>query len=80
MPYIFQPFYGVDPARNSDQGRVGLGLALTYELLYLLGGSIEVASEPGVGTTFILKLPTEPERQRQAGADGGTSGEGAGER
>jgi heavy metal sensor kinase len=60
LPHIFQPFYRVDAARSSDQGRVGLGLALTYELAHVLGGTLEVASEPGVGTTFTLTLPNEP--------------------
>jgi heavy metal sensor kinase len=59
LPYIFQPFYRVDPARSPDQGRVGLGLALTYELVYLLEGIIEVTSQPQLGTTFSLTLPTE---------------------
>jgi heavy metal sensor kinase len=59
LPHIFQPFYRADPARSQDQGRVGLGLALTYELVHLLGGTIEVASQPQLGTTFTLTLPTE---------------------
>jgi heavy metal sensor kinase len=59
LPYIFHPFYRVDPARRQDEGRVGLGLALTYELVHLLGGTIEVASQPGVGTTFSLTLPVQ---------------------
>lgn len=66
LPYIFHPFYRVDPARSQDQGRVGLGLALTYELAHLLGGTIEVSSQPQVGTTFILTLPTQPQKQSPA--------------
>ena len=59
LPYIFEPFYRVDSARSRDQGRVGLGLTLTHELVHRLGGTIEVASQPQVGTTFTLTLPTE---------------------
>lgn len=62
LPQIFQPFYRVDPARSRDQGRVGLGLALTYELVHLLGGTIEVASQPQIGTTFTLVLPAKPKQ------------------
>ena len=57
LPYIFQPFYRADPSRSHSQGGVGLGLALTYELTQLLGGNIEVTSEPQTGTIFTLTLP-----------------------
>lgn len=57
VPYIFQPFYRVDPSRSQEQGNVGLGLALAYELTRLLGGNIEVISGLQVGTTFQLTLP-----------------------
>jgi heavy metal sensor kinase len=58
LPYIFQPFYRADASRSQKDGSVGLGLALTHELVHLLGGSIEVTSQPQVGTTFTLTLPT----------------------
>jgi len=57
LPHIFQPFYRVDPARSQEQGKVGLGLALTYELVHLLGGTLEVVSQPQHGSTFTLTLP-----------------------
>ncbi len=59
LPYIFQPFYRADASRSQNDGSVGLGLALTRELVHLLGGSIEVTSQPQVGTTFALTLPAE---------------------
>ena len=57
LPHLFQPFYRVDPSRSQSRGNVGLGLTLTYELAQLLGGQIEVTSQPQVGTTFTLVLP-----------------------
>lgn len=57
LPYLFQPFYRVDSSRQQSQGHVGLGLTLTYELIQLLGGHIEVTSQPQVGSTFNLTLP-----------------------
>jgi heavy metal sensor kinase len=59
LPYIFQPFYRVDPSRSQGRGSVGLGLALTHELTNLLGGHLEVSSKPPAGTTFTLTLPLE---------------------
>jgi len=57
LPNLFQPFYRVDPSRSQSRGNVGLGLTLSYELAQLLGGQIEVTSQPQVGTTFTLILP-----------------------
>ena len=57
LPYIFEPFYRGDKSRSHGGGKVGLGLALSHELAQLLGGRLEVASQPQVGTTFTLNLP-----------------------
>jgi heavy metal sensor kinase len=57
LPYLFQPFYQVDSSRSQSRGHVGLGLTLTYELAQLLGGHIEVTSQPQMGATFTLTLP-----------------------
>jgi two-component system, OmpR family, sensor histidine kinase MtrB len=55
LPHLFERFYKADPART---GRgTGLGLAIALENAHLLGGDIEVASEPGVGARFTLRLP-----------------------
>jgi signal transduction histidine kinase len=58
LPYLFQLFYRVDLSRSQSRGNVGLGLTLTYELAQLLGGQIEVTSQPQTGTTFTLTLPS----------------------
>jgi two-component system, OmpR family, sensor histidine kinase MtrB len=55
LPHLFERFYKADPART---GRgTGLGLAIALENARLLGGDLEVASEPGVGARFTLRLP-----------------------
>ncbi|HVP30602.1 MAG TPA: HAMP domain-containing sensor histidine kinase [Myxococcota bacterium] len=48
---IFQPFYTEKP------NGTGLGLAITRKLVEAHGGTIEVHSEPGVGTEFVLTFP-----------------------
>jgi two-component system sensor histidine kinase MtrB len=54
LPHLFERFYKADPARAS--GGTGLGLAIAQENARLLGGRIEVWSEPGQGTRFTLRL------------------------
>jgi signal transduction histidine kinase len=54
LPHLFERFYKADPAR-SGRGS-GLGLAIAQENAHLLGGEIEVESEPGRGSRFTLRL------------------------
>ena len=51
---IFEPFFSTKTIR----GGTGLGLSITYALIRELGGSIEVDSKVGEGTTFRITLPT----------------------
>ena len=55
---VFEPFWRGDSSRSSPGS--GLGLTLARRLVEHLGGAIEVRSEPGVGTTFTLRLPAAP--------------------
>ncbi|MCB9139981.1 MAG: HAMP domain-containing histidine kinase [Caldilineaceae bacterium] len=57
LPLIFEPFYRADPSRRQERGHVGLGLALSYELTHLLGGTIEAANRPQGGAVFTFTLP-----------------------
>ena len=55
--HIFDRFYRVDKARARDTGGTGLGLAIASEAVSQHGGHIEVISEEGVGSKFIIILP-----------------------
>jgi signal transduction histidine kinase len=54
LPHLFERFYKADPAR-AGQGS-GLGLAIARENARLVGGEIEVSSEPGRGARFTVRL------------------------
>lgn len=53
---IFEKFYRMDEARNSNTGGAGLGLAISKEIVSLHGGSITASSENEI-TTFSVSLP-----------------------
>ncbi|MFQ5606166.1 MAG: ATP-binding protein, partial [bacterium] len=54
---IFDRFYQADPSATQSHEGTGIGLALTKELIELHGGEIRVESEPGHGSTFVVRLP-----------------------
>ena len=55
LPRVFDRFYRADSARSSEG--VGLGLALVKSIMDLHGGSAQIESEPGRGTTVTLTFP-----------------------
>lgn len=55
---IFERFYRVDQARSRITGGTGLGLAIVKHVCQNHGGECTVWSEPGVGSTFTLRLPS----------------------
>ena len=57
LEHIFEPFsQEKDDARSMYQG-VGLGMAIVKGLIDKMGGSIEIKSEEGVGSSFIIRIP-----------------------
>src|SRR5690606_6491420 len=56
---IFHPYEQADSTVAQRFGGTGLGLAITRTLVELMDGAIEVESEPGVGSTFRVRLPAE---------------------
>jgi signal transduction histidine kinase len=61
LDVIFEEFRQVDQSRTREYGGTGLGLSITRKLIALLGGSITVDSEYGIGTRFAVMLPLRSE-------------------
>jgi signal transduction histidine kinase len=55
LPHVFDRFYRADSARSGPGS--GLGLSIARENARLLGGDVEVRSEPGAGSRFTFRLP-----------------------
>jgi signal transduction histidine kinase len=59
---VWDRFYRADAARSSDTGGSGLGLSIVRSLVDANGGSVEIQSSFGKGTTVTVSLPSKPRK------------------
>ena len=59
---VFDRFYRVDRSRSRAEGGSGLGLAIVAKIAAEHGGRIDLQSQPGVGSRFVLTIPASPAR------------------
>lgn len=63
---LFEPFHQESVGEARSHRGSGLGLAITRHLVELMGGTLSVVSEKGVGSTFIVQLPRQPAASGEA--------------
>jgi two-component system chemotaxis sensor kinase CheA len=62
--HIFEAFYQVDSSNSRKYAGTGLGLSIVREFTTLLGGKVEIESQPDQGTTFTVLLPLQTRDQQ----------------
>jgi PAS domain S-box-containing protein len=67
LPYLFKRFYRVSRTSTQQIAGTGIGLYVVKEIVTSHGGTIDVSSTEGVGSTFTIYLPLSTSRQQPAG-------------
>jgi len=62
QPHLFERFYRVHKDRSRDAGGTGLGLSIVKNIALAHGGSVDLQSVPGNGSTFVVKIPIRQNR------------------
>lgn len=70
LPIIFQRFRQGDESATRKFGGTGLGLTISFGYAELLSGKLSVASEPNIGSEFILSIPLQEEKHKGFAAKG----------
>jgi signal transduction histidine kinase/CheY-like chemotaxis protein len=68
---LFEEFTQADSSTARRYGGTGLGLAITRKLARMMGGDVMVASEPGKGSVFTVRLPAGPDTAARSATNGG---------
>ena len=68
---IFAEFHQGEEGTRRTFGGLGVGLAIVQRLVSAMGGTINVTSELGVGSIFVVEVPLVPARVAAAGRGGG---------
>lgn len=76
MAHVFKPFYRADPARSRSADGAGLGLALARWIVDQHGGTIEMTSQPGQGTSVAVRLRVMETGPDAAAGRGWSAGSG----
>jgi len=67
---LFEEFSQADASTAKRYGGTGLGLAISRKLARMMGGDVTVASEPGQGSVFTVRLPAGSDAPTRTAADG----------
>jgi signal transduction histidine kinase len=68
LPHVFDRFWRADRVRSREMGGAGLGLSIAWWIAERHGGTINAQSEPGVGSTFELRIPCASATNLESGA------------